>query len=90
MDNNRRPQPVRIVIADDHPIFRDGLRRLLEAESDLKVIGEACDGSEAQAHERSGALAKRCAGGCRREILDHVIALNEERLGRLGSQEGGG
>ena len=47
MDNNRRPQPVRIVIADDHPIFRDGLRRLLEAEPDLKVIGEACDGTEA-------------------------------------------
>jgi len=35
------------VIADDHPIFRDGLRRLLEAEPDLKVIGEACDGTEA-------------------------------------------
>jgi DNA-binding NarL/FixJ family response regulator len=45
--DNRRAQPIRIVIADDHPIFRDGLRRLLEAESDLKVIGEACDGSEA-------------------------------------------
>jgi two-component system nitrate/nitrite response regulator NarL len=45
--DNRRSQPIRIVIADDHPIFRDGLRRLLEAESDLRVIGEACDGSEA-------------------------------------------
>src|SRR5579871_2576121 len=45
--DNRRMQSVRIVIADDHPIFRDGLRRLLETESDLKVIGEACDGSEA-------------------------------------------
>jgi two-component system, NarL family, nitrate/nitrite response regulator NarL len=45
--DSRRSQPIRIVIADDHPIFRDGLRRLLEAESDLKVIGEACDGSEA-------------------------------------------
>jgi two-component system, NarL family, nitrate/nitrite response regulator NarL len=45
--DNRRTQPVRILIADDHPIFRDGLRRLLEAESDLKVIGEACDGAEA-------------------------------------------
>jgi two-component system, NarL family, nitrate/nitrite response regulator NarL len=44
---DRREQPIRIVIADDHPIFRDGLRRLLEAESDLKVIGEACDGAEA-------------------------------------------
>jgi two-component system nitrate/nitrite response regulator NarL len=39
--------PIRLVIADDHPIFRDGLRRLLEAESDLKVIGEARDGAEA-------------------------------------------
>jgi len=38
---------VRILIADDHPIFRDGLKRLLESESDFKVIGEACDGIEA-------------------------------------------
>ncbi|HWF93129.1 MAG TPA: response regulator transcription factor [Terriglobales bacterium] len=45
--DNRRSLPIRIVIADDHPIFRDGLRRLLETESDLKVIGEACDGAEA-------------------------------------------
>jgi len=45
--DNRRLQPTRILIADDHPIFRDGLRRLLETEPDLKVIGEACDGAEA-------------------------------------------
>ena len=45
--DNRRAQPIRILIADDHPIFRDGLRRLLEAEPDLKVVGEACDGAEA-------------------------------------------
>jgi two-component system, NarL family, nitrate/nitrite response regulator NarL len=45
--DNRRSQPIRILLADDHPIFRDGLRRLLEAEPDLKVIGEACDGAEA-------------------------------------------
>lgn len=44
---DRKAQPIRIVLADDHPIFRDGLRRLLEAESDLKVIGEARDGAEA-------------------------------------------
>jgi len=44
MDNKR---PIGLVIADDHPIFRDGLRRLLEAEPDLKVIGEASDGAEA-------------------------------------------
>src|SRR5215831_12390136 len=45
--DNKKSQPIRIVIADDHPIFRDGLRRLLEAEPGLKVIGEACDGAEA-------------------------------------------
>jgi len=45
--DSRRSQPIRIVIADDHPIFRDGLRRLLEAEPDLKVVGEAQDGTEA-------------------------------------------
>ena len=45
--DNKRSQNIRIVIADDHPIFRDGLRRLLEAEPGLKVIGEASDGSDA-------------------------------------------
>lgn len=39
--------PIRILIADDHAIFRDGLRRLLEAEPDLRVMGEASDGDEA-------------------------------------------
>jgi len=42
-------RPIRIVIADDHPIFRDGLRRLLESEPNLKVVGEASDGAEAVA-----------------------------------------
>lgn len=40
-------EAVRIVIADDHPIFRDGLARLLEVEPDLKVIGAAADGADA-------------------------------------------
>jgi len=44
---DKRIHPIRIVIADDHPIFRDGLRRLLESEGDMKVVGEACDGLEA-------------------------------------------
>jgi len=38
---------IRIAIADDHPILRDGLRRLLEAEADFAVVGEAYDGVEA-------------------------------------------
>ncbi len=38
---------VRIVIADDHPIFRDGLRRLLETEPGFAVVGEATNGVDA-------------------------------------------
>ena len=36
--------PVRIVIADDHSLVRNGLRRILEQETDFRVIGEASDG----------------------------------------------
>jgi len=39
-------EPIRIVIADDHPIFRDGLRRLLALENDFEVVAEAADGKE--------------------------------------------
>ena len=39
-------QKITIAIADDHTIFRDGLRRLLSLETDLEVVGEASDGSE--------------------------------------------
>ena len=35
--------PVRVVIADDHPIFRDGLRRLLSIEPGFSVVAEAAD-----------------------------------------------
>ena len=45
--DSKKSQPIRILIADDHPIFRDGLRRLLEAETKFVVVGEACDGAEA-------------------------------------------
>ena len=38
---------VRVLLADDHPILRAGLRKLLEAEPGYSVIGEAPDGAEA-------------------------------------------
>jgi DNA-binding NarL/FixJ family response regulator len=38
---------IRIVLADDHAIFRKGLRALLEAEPGFAVVGEACHGEEA-------------------------------------------
>ena len=42
-------EQIRVVIADDHRLFRDGVRRLLELESDIVVTGEADDGEEALA-----------------------------------------
>lgn len=40
-------QPIRILIADDHPVFRFGLRALLESQADMDVVGEAANGEEA-------------------------------------------
>jgi two-component system nitrate/nitrite response regulator NarL len=37
---------IRVVIADDHPIFRDGLRKLLDSEDDINIIGEVSNGIE--------------------------------------------
>ena len=42
-----KPQDIQILIADDHSIFRDGLRKLLEAEGGFIVVGEATNGEEA-------------------------------------------
>lgn len=38
---------IRVLIADDHPMVRQGLRVFLELEPDLEVVGEAADGAEA-------------------------------------------
>jgi DNA-binding NarL/FixJ family response regulator len=40
------PATVDIVISDDHAIFREGVRKLLEAQPELRVVGEAVDGEE--------------------------------------------
>ena len=40
-------QPIRVLIADDHPILREGLRRLLEDDGGFEVVGQASDGLEA-------------------------------------------
>ena len=55
-------RPIRIVIADDHAIFRDGLRRLLASEKDFTVVAEACDGQQAIALTR--------------QFLPHVLLLD--------------
>jgi DNA-binding NarL/FixJ family response regulator len=37
---------VRILLADDHPIFRDGVRKLLESDDSVTIVGEASNGNE--------------------------------------------
>ncbi len=41
------PKRIRVVIVDDHPIVRDGLKHLFEQTEDIEVVGEAGDGREA-------------------------------------------
>ena len=40
-------QPIRVLIADDHPVFRQGLLSIFRNETEFKVIGEATDGRQA-------------------------------------------
>jgi DNA-binding NarL/FixJ family response regulator len=42
-------QTIKLLLADDHAIVRDGLRSLIEQQTDMEIIGEAADGAEAVA-----------------------------------------
>jgi DNA-binding NarL/FixJ family response regulator len=46
MNQAAQGTPVRVLIADDHPVFRDGLATLLEPHPDIEVVGRAADGAE--------------------------------------------
>jgi DNA-binding NarL/FixJ family response regulator len=38
---------IRVVVADDHPVFRQGLQQIIELESEIKIVGQAGDGEAA-------------------------------------------
>jgi DNA-binding NarL/FixJ family response regulator len=38
--------PIRVLLADDHPVVRDGIRALLEKAGDIEIVGEAANGAE--------------------------------------------
>src|SRR5690554_2055898 len=40
-------EPIRILVADDHPVVRDGLVAILSTQPDFEVVGEAADGVQA-------------------------------------------
>ena len=39
--------PLRLVVVDDHPVVRDGLRGMLGTQPDFEIVGEAASGTEA-------------------------------------------
>jgi len=63
---------IRVVISDDHQLFRRGLRMVLEAEDDIEVVAEAADGQEAVA---------------RTEELAPDVVLMDVRMPRMGGIE---
>jgi DNA-binding NarL/FixJ family response regulator len=46
-------RPIRLLIADDHPVVRDGLRAMLATQPDMVLIGEAATGTQAVAQARA-------------------------------------
>ncbi len=46
VEGNSKKRVIRVLVADDHPIIREGIRKLLELEDDIQVIAEASDGRQ--------------------------------------------
>jgi DNA-binding NarL/FixJ family response regulator len=65
-------EPIRVLVCDDHDLFRKGLRMVLEAEEDIVVVAEAGDGEQAVA---------------RVEELAPDVVLMDVRMPRLGGIE---
>ena len=63
---------IRVVLTDDHPVVRSGIRQLLEKTADIVVVGEASDGTE----------ALRLVS----ELLPDVLLLDMEMPGETGVQ----
>jgi DNA-binding NarL/FixJ family response regulator len=75
------PDAIRILIVDDHPVVRDGLRGMLAGLSEFEVVGEAADGS--QAVSLSEQLAPRVVlMDLRMPVMDGVEAITRIRKGQ--------
>src|SRR5688572_31813238 len=45
--NTNDPAPIRVAVADDHPLYRDGLRTMVQSLEGMEFVGEAVDGTAA-------------------------------------------
>ncbi|HEY2441934.1 MAG TPA: response regulator transcription factor, partial [Streptosporangiaceae bacterium] len=52
LDAGRSPEPIRVLIVDDHALFRRGLEMVLAEENDIELVGQASNGAEAR--EKAG------------------------------------
>ena len=60
------PLVTRILVADDHPIVRSGLKTVLDAQPDLEVVAEAEDGAEAvKRHSPRTSISRSSTWRCR-------------------------
>lgn len=70
---------IRVLIVDDHPVVRDGLRGVIEREPDLAVVGEAGDGSEALARIGDGSTVDVVLMDLRMPRMGGVVGIRELR-----------
>lgn len=47
LDQSLDREPIRVLLAEDHALVREGTRRILESADDIEIVGEAADGAEA-------------------------------------------
>jgi two-component system NarL family response regulator len=65
-------EPIRVLVADDHALYRRGLEMVLSAEPDIEIVGEAGDGAEAIAQAR--------------ELLPDVVLMDLRMPRRSGTE----
>ena len=80
---------IRVLLADDHPVVRAGLRGMLAAEADIEVAGEAASGPEAVARARTGGfdvilMDLRMPGGDGVAATEQILAADPGTNGGYG------
>jgi len=68
-------EPIRLLLADDHTLFRKGIRTILEQMQDIEVVGEAATGQEKGQHWHSWKEIGRLRGYPRPRELSNRLRL---------------